>query len=97
MDMSPAMLIFTPIFFPVVTALGVDPVHFGIILVYTLSMGLVTPPVGTVLFVACSISGEKITSVLPPLMPIFLLQLAGLLLITFVPAISLALPELFGL
>lgn len=97
MDMSPAMLIFTPIFFPVVTALGVDPVHFGIILVYTLSMGLVTPPVGTVLFVACSISGEKITNVLHPLMPIFLLQIVGLLLITFVPAISLALPELFGL
>lgn len=97
MDMSPAMLIFTPIFYPVVTSLGVDPVHFGIILVYTLSMGLVTPPVGTVLFVACSISGEKIASVIGPLMPIFLFQLLGLLLITFVPLVSLGLPQLFGL
>jgi tripartite ATP-independent transporter DctM subunit len=97
MDMSPAMLIFTPIFFPVVINLGVDPVHFGIILVYTLSMGLVTPPVGTVLFVSCSISGEKITRVLGPLMPIFFMQFLGLLLVTFVPAVSLALPRLFGL
>ncbi|ASJ73834.1 TRAP transporter large permease subunit [Granulosicoccus antarcticus] len=97
MDMSPAMLIFTPILFPVVTSMGVDPVHFGIILVYNLCMGLVTPPVGTILFVACSISGEKITKVLPPLVPIFGLQIVGLLLVTFVPAISLALPRLFGL
>lgn len=97
MDMSPAMLIFTPIFYPAVTSLGVDPVHFGIILVYTLSLGLVTPPVGTVLFVACTISGQKIGSVLSPLVPIFLLQLFFLLLITFVPWFSLGLPSLFGL
>lgn len=97
MDMSPAMLIFTPIFFPVVTSLGVDPVHFGIIIVYTLSLGLVTPPVGTVLFVACSISGEKITALMKPLLPIFLFQMIGLLLIVFFPSISLALPRLFGL
>lgn len=97
MDMSPAMLIFTPIFYPVVTSLGVDPVHFGIIIVYTLSLGLVTPPVGTVLFVACSISGEKITDLIKPLLPIFLFQMIGLLLIVFFPAISLALPRLFGL
>lgn len=97
MDMSPAMLIFTPIFYPVVTALGIDPVHFGIILVYALSLGLVTPPVGTVLFVACSISDEKITSVIGPLLPIFILQVIGLLLITFFPVISLGLPDLFGL
>lgn len=97
MDMSPAMLIFTPIFYPVVTELGVDPVHFGIIVVYNLALGVVTPPVGTVLFVSCSITGEKLTSILRPLMPIFLMQIAGLLLITFVPAISLALPRLFGL
>ncbi|MCU4677348.1 TRAP transporter large permease subunit [Catenovulum sp. 2E275] len=97
MDMSPAMLIFTPIFFPVVTGLGVDPVHFGIILVYALALGVVTPPVGTVLFVACSISNQKISAVIKPLMPIFLLQLIGLLLITFIPALSLALPNLFRL
>lgn len=97
MDMSPAMLIFTPILYPVVTELGVDPVHFGVILVYNLSLGIVTPPVGTVLFVSCSITGEKITDVLPPLMPIFGVQLLGLLLVTFLPAVSLALPRLFGL
>jgi tripartite ATP-independent transporter DctM subunit len=97
MDMSPAMLIFTPIFYPIVTALGVDPVHFGVILIYNLALGLVTPPVGTVLFVSCSISGEPIGKVIKPLLPIFALQTVGLMLITFVPAISLAIPRLFGL
>ncbi len=97
MDMSPAMLIFTPIFFPVVTTLGVEPVHFGIILVYALALGVVTPPVGTVLFVACSISDQKIAAVIKPLLPIFALQLAGLLLVTLFPAISMFLPHLFGL
>jgi len=97
MDMAPAMLIFTPIFLPVVVNLGVDPVHFGIVLVYALALGVVTPPVGTVLFVACSISGQTITSVIKPLLPIFAFQLLGLLLITFFPWISLALPQLFGL
>lgn len=97
MDMSPAMLIFTPIFYPIVTELGVDPVHFGVILVYNLALGIVTPPVGTVLFVSCSISGEPIAKVIGPLLPIFALQTAGLLVITFVPAISLAIPRFFGL
>lgn len=97
MDMSPAMLIFTPIFYPVVTAMGVDPVHFGVILVYNLALGVVTPPVGTVLFVACSISGERIGRVIGPLMPIFALQVLGLLVVTFVPAVALAIPRFFGL
>ncbi|MGD8174772.1 TRAP transporter large permease subunit [Marinimicrobium sp. ARAG 43.8] len=97
MDMSPAMLIFTPIFFPVVTELGVDPIHFGIIIVYNLALGVVTPPVGTVLFVSCSITGEKMTRIISPLLPIFAMQVAGLLLVTFIPAISLALPKLLGL
>lgn len=97
MDMAPAMLIFTPIFYPIVTELGVDPVHFGIIMVYNLAMGIVTPPVGTILFVACSISGQSIGAVTKPLLPIFGLQIAGLLLITYVPAVTLFLPRLFGL
>lgn len=97
MDMAPAQLIFTPIFYPIVTALGVDPVHFGIIMVYNLSMGIVTPPVGTVLFVSCSISGEKITKVSKPLLPIFAVQIAGLLAVTYWPALSLALPRLMGM
>lgn len=97
MDMSPAMLIFTPILFPVVTDLGVDPVHFGIILVYNLALGVVTPPVGTVLFVSCAVSGEKITRVIRPLLPMFALQVIGLLVITYFPAIALALPRALGL
>lgn len=97
MDMSPALLIFTPILYPIVTSLGVDPVHFGVIMVYNLSMGVVTPPVGTVLFVSCGITGEKITSVIKPLMPIFFVQIIGLLLITYFPVLSLALPRFFGL
>lgn len=96
MDMSPAMLIFTPILFPVVTELGVDPVHFGVIIVYNLCMGIVTPPVGTVLFISASITGEKITRVIPPLLPIFIVQFIGLLVVTYLPAFSLALPRLFG-
>nr|WP_241033831.1 TRAP transporter large permease [Vibrio maerlii] len=97
MDMSPALLIFTPILYPIVTGLGVDPVHFGVIMVYNLSMGVVTPPVGTVLFVSCGITGEKITSVIKPLLPIFLVQIIGLILITYFPVLSLALPRFFGL
>ncbi len=97
MDMSPALLIFTPILYPIVTQLGVDPVHFGVIMVYNLSMGVVTPPVGTVLFVSCSISDQKITKVIKPLLPIFFVQFIGLLLITYIPELSLWLPRIFGL
>ncbi|MGF1720476.1 TRAP transporter large permease [Vibrio kyushuensis] len=97
MDMTPAMLIFTPIFYPVVTALGMSPVHFGVLMTYNLAIGIVTPPVGTVLFVSCSITGEKITRVIKPLLPIFLLQVIGLLLITYFPFLTLYLPSLFGL
>ena len=96
MDMTPALLIFTPIFYPVVTSMGVDPVHFGVIMIYNLAIGVVTPPVGTVLFVACSITGESITRVIRPLLPIFALQIVGLLLVTYFPSISLALPRMFG-
>lgn len=97
MDMSPAMLIFTPIFFPVVRDFGIDPVHFGIMMVYNLAMGVVTPPVGTVLFVSCSISGEKIGKVVKPLLPIFTLQFIGLLAVTFIPAITMTIPRMLGL
>lgn len=97
MDMAPAQLIFTPILFPIVTELGVNPIHFGIIMTYNLSMGIVTPPVGTVLFVSCSLTEEKITTVSKKLLPIFALQIIGLLLVTYVPAFSLALPRLFGI
>lgn len=97
MDMTPAVLIFTPIFLPVVTNLGVDPIHFGIIMVMNLCIGLCTPPVGAVLFVGCSVAGISISKVIKPLLPMFLAMLAALLLITYVPEITLWLPQVFGL
>ncbi len=96
MDMTPAVLIFTPIFLPVVVELGMDPVHFGIVMVTNLCIGLCTPPVGTVLFVGCGIAGIKIEQVLKPLLPFFIALLISLLAITFVPELSLWLPRLFG-
>ncbi|WP_083400005.1 TRAP transporter large permease subunit [Vibrio barjaei] len=96
MDMAPALLIFTPIFYPVAMMLGIDPVQFGVVIVYNLCMGLITPPVGTVLFVSCSVTGEKITNIIKPLLPIFALQFIGLMLITYFPFFTMYLPQLFG-
>lgn len=96
MDITPAVLIFTPIFLPIVTALGIDPVHFGIMMILNLSIGLCTPPVGSVLFVGCSVAELSISRVIKPLMPLFLIMIFGLLLITYIPEITLWLPEWFG-
>ncbi|HLV20929.1 MAG TPA: TRAP transporter large permease subunit, partial [Polyangiaceae bacterium] len=97
LDMTPAVLIFTPILLPVLSAQGVDPVHFGMIMITNLCIGLCTPPVGTCLFVGCSVGRTSLARVLPPLVPMFVAMLAALLLITFVPGLSLWLPALFGL
>ena len=97
MDMTPAVLIFTPIFLPVVTNLGMDPTHFGIVMVLNLCIGLCTPPVGSVLFVGVGVSGTTIQKVIRPLMPLFIAMLISLMIITYVPALSLWLPSLFGL
>ncbi len=98
MDMTPAVLIFTPIFLPVVQdQLGLDPIHFGIIMVLNLSVGLCTPPVGSVLFIGCSVAGVKIEKVIRPLLPMFAAMVVVLLLVTYIPDISLWLPRLFGL
>lgn len=96
MDMTPAMLIFTPILYPVVSELGVDPIHFGIILVYNLALGVVTPPVGTVLYVSANVSGEKVTKVLKPLLPLFVAEIIGLFLVTYLPVLTMFLPNYFG-
>ncbi|MJG42322.1 hypothetical protein DL151_27500, partial [Salmonella enterica subsp. salamae] len=72
MDITPAILIFTPIFLPIAQHLGIDPVHFGIIMVFNLTIGLCTPPVGTILFVGCSIGKISIDKVVKPLLPMFL-------------------------
>ncbi len=97
MDMTPAVLIFTPIFLPVVTALGLDPVHFGIIMVLNLCIGLCTPPVGSVLFVGVGIAKTSIEKVVKPLLPLFLAMIVALFLVTYFPEISLWLPRQFGL
>ncbi|HKK63385.1 MAG TPA: TRAP transporter large permease [Bacteroidales bacterium] len=95
MDMTPAVLIFTPIFLPIVTAqLGMDPIHFGMIIVLNLCVGLCTPPVGSVLFIGCSVADIKIEKVVKPLMPMFLVMIVVLMLVTFIPELSLWLPNL---
>ncbi|MCF8335350.1 MAG: TRAP transporter large permease [Bacteroidales bacterium] len=96
MDLSPAVLIFTPIFLPIVTNVGVDPIHFGIIMILNLSIGLCTPPVGTLLFIGCSISKIGIEKVIRPLLPIYAVMIFILLLITYFPQLTLWLPGLFG-
>lgn len=97
MDMTPAVLIFTPIFLPVAVELGIDPVHFGIVMVLNLCVGLCTPPVGSVLFVGCSVAGTDLRKVLPSLLPLYVAMLVALVAVTLVPDISLALPRVFGL
>ncbi len=97
MDITPAVLIFTPIFLPIVTALGMDPVHFGIVIVLNLCVGICTPPVGTVLFVGCGVAGVPITRVIRPLMPFYIAMIVSLMIVTYVPELSLWLPRVFGL
>ncbi len=97
MDMTPAVLIFTPIFLPVVTKMGMDPTHFGIIMVLNLCIGLCTPPVGSVLFIGVGVAGTTIQKVIRPLLPMFIVMIIALIIVTYVPALSLWLPGLFGL
>jgi tripartite ATP-independent transporter DctM subunit len=97
MDITPAVLIFTPIFLPVVTKVGIDPVHFGIMMVVNLCIGLCTPPVGSLLFVGVSIAKISLTQVIRPLLPFFLAMILALTLIMLFPEITLILPRLFDL
>jgi tripartite ATP-independent transporter DctM subunit len=93
MDMAPLIIITTPIFLPVAMDAGVDPVHFGIIMLLNLGIGLVTPPVGAVLFVGCAVGGAKPETVVKTIWPFYLALLVILLFVTFVPALSLWLPS----
>ena len=97
MDMTPAVLIFTPIVLPIATDLGMNPVHFGIMMVFNLCIGLCTPPVGSALFVGCSVAGVKIQDLVRPMLPFFLVLLVSLLAVTYIPALSLYLPGRFGM
>lgn len=97
MDMTPAVLIFTPIFLPVAESLGMSPLHFGIMMVLNLSIGLCSPPVGSVLFVSCSVGNTSIDKIIKPMLPLYLAMFVALMLVTYIPALSEYLPRLFGL
>ncbi|WP_202903951.1 TRAP transporter large permease [Halomonas huangheensis] len=97
MDIGPAILIFTPIFLPITNAIGVDPIHFGIIMVFNLCIGTITPPVGTGLFIGAGIAREKVERLILPLLPFYAVIIFILLLITYVPSITLFLPKALGL
>ena len=97
MDMAPLILILTPILLPVVKVLGVDPVHFGMIMMVNLGIGLITPPVGTVLFVGSAVSGLKIGVVTKAMTPFFVALFIVLLMVTYLPWLSLWLPRAMGL
>ncbi|PHM71874.1 TRAP transporter large permease [Xenorhabdus kozodoii] len=94
MDMTPAILIFTPIFLPVAMSMGIDPVHFGIIMTFNLAIGICTPPVGSALFVGCSVGEVSIDKVMKPLLPMYIALILALALVTYLPQLSLWLPEL---
>lgn len=99
MDMAPLILIMTPILLPVVTspAIGMSPIHFGIMLILNLATGLCTPPVGSALFVGCAVGGTTIEKTTKALLPMFLVMFATLMIVTFVPAFSLAIPRALGM
>ena len=96
MDMTPAILIFTPIFLPVVQQLGVHPVHFGIIMIMNLCIDLCTPPVGSCLFVGRGIAETTITNVIRHPLPFFAAMVLVLSLVTYLPVLSLIVPKVFG-
>lgn len=97
MDPTPAVLIFTPIFLPICASFGMHPVHFGLMMVMNLCVGTITPPVGAILFAGCKIADVKIEFVIKRLLPYFAVVIVALLLVTFIPALSLAIPKSLNL
>ena len=97
MDMAPIILILTPVLLPVTNSLGIDPVHFGMIMMVNLGIGLITPPVGSVLFVASAVSKQKIETVVRAMLPFYGALLLVLGMVTYIPAISLWLPRMLGM
>jgi len=95
-DMTPAVLLFTPIFWPVILSLGIDPLHFGVMLIMNLCIGLCTPPVGTCLFLGCSVANTTVARMLPRLIPFYLAMILVLMVITYLPLVSVALPRWLG-
>ena len=96
MDMTPACLIFTPIFLPICSALGMNTIHFGIMMIFNLCIGTITPPVGTTLFVGVKVGGVRLEDVIKQLLPFFAVIIAVLMLVTYIPNLSLWLPGLMG-
>ncbi|HKM98273.1 MAG TPA: TRAP transporter large permease [Buttiauxella sp.] len=97
MDMAPIILILTPVLLPVTNSLGIDPVHFGMIMMVNLGIGLITPPVGSVLFVASAVSKQKIEVVVRAMLPFYVVLVAVLGMVTYIPAVSLWLPHILGM
>lgn len=97
MDITPAILIFTPIFLPIAMQFGMSEIQFGVMLIFNMCLGNITPPVGSVLFVGCGIGKVTIEQVTPKLIPYFVVLILSLLAVTFIPALSLGLPQLLGL
>ncbi|MFA9439727.1 TRAP transporter large permease [Uliginosibacterium sp. sgz301328] len=97
MDLTPAVLIFTPIFLPISAEIGLDPVHFGLMMIFNMGMGSITPPVGSVLFVGCSVAGVTIEQVTKQLLPFLAALFVDLMIVAYWPGLTLSLPRLFGL
>lgn len=97
MDATPAILIFTPIFLPIAQNLGMDPIQFGIMLVFNLSIGTITPPVGNTLFVGCRVAKTKVEDAIKSILPFYAAIFTVLMLVTFIPQLSLFIPKLMGL
>ena len=96
MDMAPIILIATPILLPVAQSIGIDPIQFGIMVVLNCGIGLLTPPVGSVLFIGCAVGKRPMDKVVKETLPFYLCMIIALLLITFIPDISLIVPKLLG-
>lgn len=96
MDITPAVLIFAPIFLPVVKSFGMDPIHFGIMMVMNLGIGNITPPVGSALFSGCSVADMDMEDMIKPILPFYAAIFVALMLVAYVPWFSMALPTLFG-
>lgn len=97
MDMAPSLMIFTPIFLPILVQLGISPIHFGVIIIMNLALGTITPPLGNVLYVGCSIANVSPKKAIKYLLPYIIVIIISLLFITFIPAISMTLPKVLGL
>jgi len=96
LDAGPAIIILGPILGPIFTSLGVDPIHFAIIMSVNLTVGLATPPMGLVLFVASAVSGERVEAIAKAILPFLAVEVIVIFLITYVPAISMTIPRLTG-